>query len=72
VSGPELRAEHAPSTSESKKTSPAKPAVVAQARPAQENAQPRLSGVDPQDRLPSSQSEEDLLDIPAFLRRQAN
>lgn len=34
--------------------------------------QPRLKGVDAQERLPSSQSEEDLLDIPAFLRRQAN
>ena len=34
--------------------------------------QPRLKGVDSQERLPSSQSEEDLLDIPAFLRRQAN
>jgi cell division protein FtsZ len=34
--------------------------------------QTRLDGVDPQDRLPSSQTEEDLLDIPAFLRRQAN
>jgi cell division protein FtsZ len=31
--------------------------------------QPRLSGLDPADRL---SSEEDLLDIPAFLRRQAN
>jgi cell division protein FtsZ len=35
-------------------------------------AQRRLEGVDPQDRLPSSQAEDDLLDIPAFLRRQAN
>ena len=34
--------------------------------------QPRLKGVDTQDRLPTSQGEEDLLDIPAFLRRQAN
>ncbi|MPY68732.1 MAG: cell division protein FtsZ, partial [Alphaproteobacteria bacterium] len=34
--------------------------------------QSRLDGVDPQDRLQSSRSEEDLLDIPAFLRRQAN
>lgn len=34
--------------------------------------QPRLTGVDTQDRLPTSQGEEDLLDIPAFLRRQAN
>ena len=34
--------------------------------------QPRLTGVDVQGRLPTSQSEDDLLDIPAFLRRQAN
>ena len=34
--------------------------------------QTRLEGVEPQDRAPASQSEEDLLDIPAFLRRQAN
>ena len=34
--------------------------------------QPRLTGVDTQDRASSSQSEDDLLDIPAFLRRQAN
>ncbi len=50
-----------------------KPAVVAETKPASAaEAQPRLSGVDPQDRLPSSRNEEDLLDIPAFLRRQAN
>ncbi len=35
-------------------------------------AQPRLSGLDPKDRLSASRAEEDLLDIPAFLRRQAN
>ncbi|HYN38677.1 MAG TPA: cell division protein FtsZ [Rhodospirillales bacterium] len=36
--------------------------------------QPRLGGVGADERLPSSQStaEDDLLDIPAFLRRQAN
>ena len=34
--------------------------------------QPRLTSVDAQDRLPTAQGEEDLLDIPAFLRRQAN
>ena len=53
---------------------PAPAAVTAPppAKPAPLDSQPRLSGVDPQDRLPSSQSEEDLLDIPAFLRRQAN
>jgi cell division protein FtsZ len=34
--------------------------------------QRRLGGVTPEDRLPASQPSEDLLDIPAFLRRQAN
>ena len=34
--------------------------------------QPVLGGLDPSDRLPGSQEDEDLLDIPAFLRRQAN
>ncbi|MDA1323361.1 MAG: cell division protein FtsZ [Proteobacteria bacterium] len=34
--------------------------------------QPRLTSLDAQNRLPTSQGEEDLLDIPAFLRRQAN
>ncbi len=33
---------------------------------------PRLGSVSPEERLPSSRNEEDLLDIPAFLRRQAN
>ena len=32
----------------------------------------KLGGLDPEDRLSTSESEEDLLDIPAFLRRQAN
>jgi len=35
-------------------------------------AQPRLGGLDPADRTPSSNPDDDLLDIPAFLRRQAN
>ena len=34
--------------------------------------QPRLKGVDSHDRVKTFQSEDDLLDIPAFLRRQAN
>ena len=34
--------------------------------------QPRLGGLDPADRPPASRNEEELLDIPAFLRRQAN
>ena len=41
-------------------------------QPAQATAQPRLSGLDPKDRIAASRAEEDLLDIPAFLRRQAN
>jgi cell division protein FtsZ len=34
--------------------------------------QPRLGALDPADRISAARSEEDLLDIPAFLRRQAN
>ena len=51
-------------------------ATVAFERPLASFSQPavqaRLTGLDPQDRLASSKTEEDLLDIPAFLRRQAN
>ena len=43
---------------------PAKPAT-------QPAAQPRLAPLEPEDR-PNLSKEEDLLDIPAFLRRQAN
>ena len=48
-----------------------RPAQQAPARPAQA-AQPRLAGLDPRDRIGGAQAEEELLDIPAFLRRQAN
>jgi cell division protein FtsZ len=41
------------------------------AQPAKQVVQPRLTPLDPDDR-PSLSKEEDLLDIPAFLRRQAN
>jgi cell division protein FtsZ len=34
--------------------------------------QPRLGGLDPSDRPAASRAEDDLLEIPAFLRRQAN
>lgn len=41
--------------------------------PAPEKAkEPDLGGLNPTDRIQDSQSEDDLLDIPAFLRRQAN
>jgi len=43
---------------------PAKPAV-------QPGTQPRLAPLEPDDR-PNLSKEDDLLDIPAFLRRQAN
>lgn len=35
-------------------------------------AEPSLGGLDPEERLQPAQADEDLLDIPAFLRRQAN
>jgi len=35
-------------------------------------SQPRLGGLDPSDRLATSKGDDDLLEIPAFLRRQAN
>jgi cell division protein FtsZ len=44
-----------------------RPAAAVPARP----AQPRLAPLDPEERLGTSK-EDDLLDIPAFLRRQAN
>ena len=46
---------------------PVHPPVAAAAKP----VQPRLASLEPEDR-PGAGSEEDLLDIPAFLRRQAN
>ena len=52
--------------------SPATAAVPASPAPAQPEQQPRLSGLDPSERIGTRQTDEDLLDIPAFLRRQAN
>ena len=40
--------------------------------PARPAGQPRLTGLDVRERIGGSEAEEDLLDIPAFLRRQAN
>jgi cell division protein FtsZ len=51
---------------------PPAPAPQAAAPQPQPAVQPRLTGLDPKDRLSASRAEEDLLDIPAFLRRQAN
>jgi cell division protein FtsZ len=44
------------------------PAPAPQPAPVQQ----RLGGLDPSDRLMATRAEDDLLDIPAFLRRQAN
>jgi cell division protein FtsZ len=41
-------------------------------QPAPQQAQPRLSGLDPADRLAPRSGDDEILDIPAFLRRQAN
>jgi cell division protein FtsZ len=51
----------------------AQPAETAKpAEPKMRARQPTLGGLDPTDRLNSARAEEDMLDIPAFLRRQAN
>jgi cell division protein FtsZ len=47
------------------------PRVTAPTPPAAAQ-QPRLGSLDPGERLTQSQNDDDLLDIPAFLRRQAN
>ena len=46
--------------------------VLPQTQPAPQPAQQRLGALDPADRVTVSKGEEDLLEIPAFLRRQAN
>jgi cell division protein FtsZ len=52
---------------------PAQPAPApTAAAPAAPASRPGLSQVDPGERLAASQPADDLLDIPAFLRRQAN
>jgi cell division protein FtsZ len=48
------------------------PIPAAPPRAAVPPVQPRLGALDPSDRLPPAAKEDDLLDIPAFLRRQAN
>ncbi len=58
-----------PAAAEPSLRAPSAPADQGPARPA---AQPRLSGLDPAGRGSGAQLDEDLLDIPAFLRRQAN
>jgi cell division protein FtsZ len=59
VTGGSRRAAAAAETERRERTAPAAP-------------QPRLGGIDPSDRLAVAKPEDELLDIPAFLRRQAN
>jgi len=49
-----------------------KPAMRSTGGGQQALLEPTLGGLDPEERLQTSPSEDDLLDIPAFLRRQAN
>lgn len=70
VSRPAVPVPPMPQPSQSQ--SPAPAAVPASPAPAQPEQQPRLSGLDPSERIGTRQTDEDLLDIPAFLRRQAN
>jgi cell division protein FtsZ len=69
--------EAAPAAPQPAAQKPAMPAAAAPRAsaplpPAASAAQPRLGGLDSADRLRSSQADEDMLEIPAFLRRQAN
>ena len=48
------------------------PAQEAPAEPKPAAKEPTLGAVNPDERLVGSQGSEDLLDIPAFLRRQAS
>ena len=59
-------------TAQAAPRSESRPAETRPAAPRSEAAQPQLGGLDPADRIAASTPEEDLLDIPAFLRRQAN
>jgi cell division protein FtsZ len=60
-----LRPENPPPAGESKAPAPTVP-VAAAPRPA------TLSGLDPEDRPQATRRDDDLLEIPAFLRRQSN
>ncbi|MEP0339278.1 MAG: cell division protein FtsZ [Alphaproteobacteria bacterium] len=62
-----------PQMAENPAPAPVQAPTPVQAAPVQAApAKAPLGGVDPADRLPSADTEDDLLDIPAFLRRQAN
>ena len=62
----------APMTPASPPSAPPVTAAKPEKPPETAPQQARLSGVDPEDRVQTSQTDDDLLEIPAFLRRQAN
>jgi cell division protein FtsZ len=62
----------APSRYESRLEMPSTAKPADQPAPDKAASQSSLSGLEPDDRLTTSKEDEDLLDIPAFLRRQAN
>jgi cell division protein FtsZ len=64
----------APAPAETRAVSPQapKPAMRSTGGVQQAMTEPTLGGLNPEERLQASPSEDDLLDIPAFLRRQAN
>jgi cell division protein FtsZ len=64
-------AEAAPAQPAAQQRTAVTPAAAAPA-PQPGPVQQRLGGLDPSDRLMATKAEDDLLDIPAFLRRQAN
>jgi cell division protein FtsZ len=72
---PQQRTEpKAPSLPQQPAARPAQPAAQRPAQPAAQRPSADMSAtrVSPSDRLTTSKAEEDMLDIPAFLRRQAN
>ncbi len=74
VTSGRARKEEAKRREAAKAMAPAEPAFEPEldARPGDELEQPKLVGVERDDGFGAGQSEDDLLDIPAFLRRQAN
>ena len=68
----EFTPERDPEPAQAQPSAPMPPRGGAVGQGAQVTQQPRFSGLDPAERIASSAAEEELLDIPAFLRRQAN
>ncbi len=68
---PRLQAPTMPAQPASQPVAPPR-AATTPAAPQPAEAQQRLAGLDPKDRIASTRAEEEFFEIPAFLRRQAN